>query len=271
MNCPNCQIVNTSAANFCRACGVTLAATNVQGRTVVAPNVIALPQVPPVDAKTIVQRVQEALGTSQANVNVNPLQMAQTGNNQREHTIFANDGSGSMGGPYDGRSNKQEASIRATCTMVLNKAQIDPYDEIGLVTFEDHARTLLTLCPIHSHKRQILQTIQSLRPGGGTDINEGLKEAGKTFDWSHNDVVRRIILLTDGHGGHPLRTAEDLKSRGVVIDVIGVGDKPSNVDEKLLRKVASVIEGELRYRFIKDQQTLVAHYTQLANKTATGA
>jgi len=51
---------------------------------------------------------------------------------------------------------------------------------------------------------------------------------------------------------------------------VGVGDKPSNVNEALLRKVASVIDGQLRYRFIKDQQTLLAHYTQLAQKTATG-
>ena len=83
-------------------------------------------------------------------------------------------------------------------------------------------------------------------------------------------MVRRIVLLTDGHGGHPIDTARDLKSKGVVIDVIGVGSAPSGVDEKLLRNVASVVEGEARYRFIKDQQTLVAHYTQLANKTATG-
>ena len=34
-----------------------------------------------------------------------------------------------------------------------------------------------------------------------------------------------------------------LKSRSVVIDV-GGGDAPSNVDEKLIKKVASVIEGE---------------------------
>ena len=66
------------------------------------------------------------------------------------------------------------------------------------------------------------------------------------FDWRRNDVVRGIILLTDGHGGHPLRTADDLKSRGVVIDVIGIGPSPSAVDEKLLKKVASVIEGESR-------------------------
>ena len=105
--------------------------------------------------------------------------------------------------------------------------------------------------------------------GGGTDINEGLKTARDSFDWNRNNVVRRIILLTDGHGGQPLKTSEELKSRGVIIDVIGIGSTPEGVDEKLLRKVASVIEGEVRYRFIADSLTLTRTYTQLANKTAT--
>ena len=155
--------------------------------------------------------------------------------------------------------------------MALSKAQIDPDDEIGLVAFDDHPHVILDLCPLKSDKPQILAAIQSLSIHGGTDINVGLKAARDMFDWARTDVVRRIVLLTDGHGGHPMRTANELKERGVVIDVIGVGDSPHNVDEKLLRKVASVIEGETRYRFIKDQQTLVAHYTQLANKTATSA
>ncbi len=77
-------------------------------------------------------------------------------------------------------------------------------------------------------------------------------------------------MLTDGQGGEPLATAERLKSRGVVIDVIGVGKTPSDVNEPLLKKVASNIQGELHYRFIKDHQSLIAHYTQLAHKTKTG-
>ncbi|MGD2111192.1 MAG: VWA domain-containing protein, partial [Phycisphaerae bacterium] len=83
-----------------------------------------------------------------------------------------------------------------------------------------------------------------------------------------NGVVRRIVLLTDGCGGHPIRTAQDLKSRGVVIDVIAVGHSEEEVNVKLLKKIASTVDGELRYRFIKDQQTLVAHITQLGGKTA---
>ena len=78
-------------------------------------------------------------------------------------------------------------------------------------------------------------------------------------------------MLTDGHGGDPLRTSEELKAAGVIIDVVGIGPTSSDVNEDLLKQLASVVEGELRYRFIKDHRTLVQHYTQLANKTATGA
>ena len=60
------------------------------------------------------------------------------------------------------------------------------------------------------------------------------------------------------------------KAKGVIIDVLGIADSTDNVNTKLIKKVAPVVDGELQYRFIKDQQALVAHYTQLANKTATG-
>jgi Mg-chelatase subunit ChlD len=187
---------------------------------------------------------------------------------QREQTGVVMDISKSMELPYDGQYNKLEAAVRAKINMILHKEQIDPDDEIGIVTFNHKADMLLPLHPISSHKQQIIDRLQGLFAEGGTDINEGLKVARDLFDWSRNDVVRRIVLLTDGCGGHPCRTAEDLKSRGVVIDVIAVGHSEEEVNVKLLKKVASVVDGELRYRFIKDQQTLVAHITQLGGKTA---
>lgn len=82
-------------------------------------------------------------------------------------------------------------------------------------------------------------------------------------------MVPRIVLLTDGQEGHPLRRAIKLKKRGGVIDVTGVGPSPDGVDEKLLRKVASVVVGETRYRFYRDHQTRVQPCTQPANNMAT--
>ncbi len=263
--CPHCHTPNASQGRFCSNCGKILAATADSPQTLVMQPTQA--HQPSVDVQTIIQRTQQAFGNGPvaAPTRVNPA----TNLGQREHIVFAIDVSGSMASRYDSRMSKLEAAVRANCTMVVEKQQIDPLDEIAIVSFCHKAQTHLTLCSIQTHKRQILTTLQSLRSHGGTDINEALKQAEQLFDWSHSDVVRRIVLLTDGHGGHPQRTAERLKSRGVVIDIVGVGAKPSGVNESMLKQIASVIEGELRYRFIKDQQTLIAHYTQLAGKTAT--
>ncbi|MGB2966844.1 MAG: VWA domain-containing protein [Phycisphaerae bacterium] len=270
-SCPNCQSQQPDGARFCGDCGATLAATMVEGKTVLAPAgpppVAANPQGHPVQPQPQPPHPQPTFrpGAGSAPGSATHLM------NQREHTVFVIDKSGSMDERYDSRLSKVEAAARANATMVLEKARIDPNDRIGIVAFEDFAMPLLPLSPVGTHKRDIIQALQTISAGGCTDINEGLKAARDLFDWNRSDVVRRIVLLTDGHGGHPIRTAEELKSRGVVIDVIGVGDSPSNVDEKLLRKVSSVVQGELRYRFIKDQQTLVNHYTRLASKTSLGA
>lgn len=271
--CPNCQVENPDAARFCGACGATLAATMVQGNTVVAAQPPPPPSVgsnPPVSPAPAPQSPPVRQPTFRPDQGVGPGSSTHL-MNQREHTIFVIDKSGSMAAPYNGQYTKIEAAIRANTTMVVTKAQIDDQDQIGIVAFESSAFPILPLSPIASRKRQIIEALRSLTCDDGTDINEGLKAARNMFDWSRNDVVRRIVLLTDGHGGDPLRTVGDLKSRGVVIDVIGVGADPSNVDEKLLKKVASTVDGELRYRFIKDQQTLVKHYTHIAGKTAISA
>ncbi|MFC1805372.1 VWA domain-containing protein [Planctomycetota bacterium] len=190
---------------------------------------------------------------------------------QREYTVCVIDKSGSMQGPYDASLQKLDAAKRANIAMVLEKATIDPDDQIGIVAFDSRAEVLLPLSPLRSHRQQIIQTIQAIQIRGGTDINSGLKAARGMLDRLPSSVVGRIILLTDGHGGHPIRTARKLKDNGVVIDVIGVGDHPTNVDEKLLKKVASVVQGELKYRFIKDMHTLVTTYQGLAAKTALGS
>lgn len=262
--CPNCQNQSSDTSCFCQNCGTTLDADIIQGNTIVYQPNSTQPPMSPQQAQTVVQRVQRAFGT-------NPVQLdtTQIMTDQREHTVFVVDVSGSMSCKYDFWNTKLQAAVRANISMILNKAQIDSNDEIGIVSFDHQARIILPICPIHSHKQQMIQTLQRLSIGGGTDINCGLKAARNAFGWHIKGIVRRIVLLTDGHGGEPLHTAQELKSNGVVIDIIGVGKSPSRVNEKLLKKCASVIQGETRYRFIKDQKTLVAHYTQLANKTAT--
>ena len=130
------------------------------------------------------------------------------------------------------------------------------------MSFDQYAQVEFPLGTLATDKAQMISAIQALQIRGGTDINEGLKVAGSLFDFNRK-VKRRIILLTDGQGGYPLRTAEGLKSQGVTIECIGIGQSPDCVDEALLRQVATTSAGECHYRFISDQRTLLDHVTQL--------
>ena len=108
---------------------------------------------------------------------------------------------------------------------------------------------------------------KKLKAGGGTDIAEGFKKAVDLFDDEEiSKRLRYIILLTDGHGGNPVRKAKLLKEKyEAVIEVVGIGGSPSAVNESLLRKVATTDpDGFNHYRFIKDSETLRQHYRHLA-------
>lgn len=263
---PDCGLSSPDAALYCQFCGATLAATHVQCRTVLAPADSPPPRLTMATVHEVTQRLERVLPAGVSLGQSQPAVDARRG--KREETASVIDHSWSMKEPYNKSLPKLEGAVMANIHMVTSKEAIDPDDEIALIAFNSRAKTILSLRPIRTHKTEFIRALQSLTPDNGTDINEGLKAARDVFDWSRRDVVRRVVLLTDGEGGDPLRTAQDLKSRGVVIDVVGVGPAPSRVNEKLLRAVASVVEGEVRYRFIEDFGTLVTHYQTLGNKTA---
>ncbi len=265
--CMSCTYDNPDTALFCQSCGNSLDATRTGQHTVIVPDAPTNPDYFIPGIPRDLDNQARPPGSWPAGVENGPQQLPPV--DQREHVVLALDISSSMSEPYDNRMDKHTASQRAAVTLVVHKAQLDANDHVGLVSFNSQAQIVVRPCPLVTHKQQIIEGIQSLSSGGGTDIHKGVKSAGDAFAWQDPNVVRRIVLLTDGHGGHPLRTADELKGRGVIIDVTGIGPDPSAVDEKLLRKVASVVQGEVRYRFIKDSQTLVDEYRGISEKTAT--
>ncbi len=268
-NCQFCNIANHDTAKYCQKCGRPLGATLLQGRTVV------IPKSPPpaggqlkIDPRTIIARARKAFGAGSTVVGYPSVRGNL--NTQHEDMYLVGDVSSSMEEEFDRGIYKIEALRRASVSLVINKNQIDPEDRIGVITFCEQADILLGLTSIGANKLTLIKTIQDLEAAGGTDIEKGLAMARDHFDWSRTDVVRRITLLTDGEDdSDPIPTANDLKRRGVIIDVIGIGASPSNVNEKLLKGLSSTIEGEVRYRFIKNHRSLIDHYTRLANKTST--
>ena len=76
----------------------------------------------------------------------------------------------------------------------------------------------------------------------------------------------QVVLLTDGQntGKDPIALAERLKKRAV-IECVGIGGSPEDVDECLLKQIASAYpDGTRRYRWIGQKEQLIKHFHKLA-------
>jgi len=156
----------------------------------------------------------------------------------------------------------KDAAIEYLSTLVGQNANAN----IAVIAFNDEAKVMVTPTAINN-SMEIIQGIRSIRAEGSTNIGQGLQQATSLLH-SHIDLNGRsqIILLTDGFGNCPISIPDKLKQRyGAVIDVIGIGGSPEDVNESLLRKVATTEpDGTNHYRFIADARTLKQHYRQLA-------
>lgn len=180
-------------------------------------------------------------------------------------TVIVLDVSGSMG-LSDYPPTRLAGGVQATTTHVTTSVQRRPDDRIALVSFHAFARRILPLTPV-TRKKVILDALGGLTADGGTDLAKGLEAVLAVFQSEpFSNRARHAIVLTDGQGGKPLAVAAKLKAElGVVIDVTGIGGSPSEVNEALLRRVATTEpDGSNHYRFIKDPDTLCQHYRQLA-------
>src|SRR5207247_9872533 len=100
-----------------------------------------------------------------------------------------------------------------------------------------------------------------------TNITAGLAVAQREHQKFCTPRERRIVLLTDGEsntGSDPVAAATGIKSSGIQLDIIGIGGSPREVNEKNLKRMASVVRGELRYWFIGSVGELVQRFETLA-------
>ena len=267
--CIRCGVESAQEGRFCPGCGLTVGATQTQGRTVLCPPSGSPPppptQGPPgVDVRAVVRNtvLGQECGSDHASPRL-PIVAA------CELSAVVLDVSGSMQEAYEQGISKLMAAVRAIISLIVQKAQIDSRDQIGIVAFNQLAWEVIAPLSVGTDRRRLVEALQSLDATCGTDINAGLVVASRMLFTHRSDSVRRVVLLTDGHGGEPRDTAETLKARGVVIDVVGIGPAPDAVNEPLLQAVASVVDGVLRYQFIRDRKTLVSHFSHLAKKTRT--
>ncbi len=129
---------------------------------------------------------------------------------------------------------------------------LQPDDWVGIVSYSDKARVLRDAQPV-GDGTWIVQTVDQLRPGGGTNLYDGLmtgfKEVDRNFDLRRNN---RVILLTDGLANvgvtNPDRIAGDaliFSQQGIYLSTIGLG---MDMNDPLLSKLAR--QGNGAYHFV---------------------
>lgn len=99
------------------------------------------------------------------------------------------DRSGSMIG------EKMEMAKASAITAVKG---LEPGDSVGIIAFDDQAYTIVDLTVLDKDKTSIIENIQRLTPGGGTDARTALVEALKIFSTRRINIRKHVILMTDG-------------------------------------------------------------------------
>lgn len=201
-----------------------------------------------------------------------------------ERLVIAIDASSSMD-ESDWKPTRLGAAREATAALIERKRRIAPEDEIAIVSYAGAAEIVCHPVPVDSGASRLLRSLRAIRLGGCTNITAGLaasqrclkpKKKGSLIgrlltesSGSRAERCCRILILTDGghnDGRPPLSLAARLKNDGVSIDCLGIGGSPSDVDEVLLRRIASLQPDGVapRYAFIGDKSELITKFEQLA-------
>ncbi|PUB10838.1 vWA domain-containing protein [Yoonia sediminilitoris] len=130
--------------------------------------------------------------------------------------------------------------------------QLRPRDEVAIVAYAGSAGQVLAPTPA-SDRTTILNAIQSLQPGGGTNGQGGLQQAYALADKMKMDgEVSRVILATDGDFNIGISNPDALKNfiatkrdTGTYLSVLGFGR--GNLDDATMQALAQNGNGTAAY------------------------
>lgn len=160
------------------------------------------------------------------------------------------DKSGSMSA--EDKMSRVKESLRAMID------QLNEDDFVSIVAFDTGAAVVFPSAPVGDGRR-LRNVIDSLYPGGSTNLNAGLmlgyQEALKNYE---SGATNRVILLTDGIANvgeiNPTEIARksvEFNRRGIDLSTVGVGVE---LDQDLLRTLAK--SGRGLFHFVSDAQDI---------------
>lgn len=178
--------------------------------------------------------------------------------------VLVLDCSGSMGHD-DWPPNRLEGAKEASRSFCSRLASENPESRVAIVSYGSSATRHCKLTPV-KRVAEIDMAIEGIFVSGWTNIRAGLSKARRILSGSNGQC--QVVLLSDGEN-----TARDpswqarLLRRKAIIECVGIGGSPEDVDEQLMREIASEYpDGSKRYRWIGDKGRLVEHFQQLAGR-----
>ncbi len=142
---------------------------------------------------------------------------------RRTAIVLVLDSSGSMSDSVGGSFKSQQQIANAAAAMAVRS--LGASDLVGVIRFSNDASWVKALGP-NDEPLETAAAIESIMPGGGTNIPPGLEMARQALK-GVDAAVKHIIVLSDGRsmGSQTLPAmAEQLASEDINVSTISVGD-----------------------------------------------
>jgi Ca-activated chloride channel family protein len=131
-------------------------------------------------------------------------------------------------------------------------------DEFAVVAFDDRVETPVSLTGVLEGRRTAKVAIPMIEARANTNLCDGyLTGAQEVGGGAGEDIIRRVILISDGHANAGVtdsatlaRHASELRARGVSTATLGIGD---GFDEALMSAIANGGGGPAQYAGDPDQ------------------
>ncbi|MFI6248128.1 von Willebrand factor type A domain-containing protein [Streptomyces sp. NPDC051016] len=126
-------------------------------------------------------------------------------------------------------------------------------DSVALVTFSEHAETVLPMTRLGGHRAEIHDAIDSLRALSSTNLGEGVETGYATaVEGLRKDATNRVVLISDALANDGRtdpdaileRIDGDRRAYGITLFGIGVG---SDYGDALMERLADKGDGHTTY------------------------
>ena len=138
-------------------------------------------------------------------------------------------------------------------SLALLAENLQPDDKIAIVTYDDKARGILEPTPV-SESDKILDAIDNLEPGGGTNLEAGVKLGYEYASRSADKAgINSVILASDGVANigltSPNRLANKVSAAATDSDIhlVTVGYGMGNYNDDLMEQLADKGQGFYSY------------------------